>query len=101
MGNFIQRNNMGQRPGCQYRPHLHYHTDHHYMVPRTSDLRRERHGGQHPLQVGMTAPAICNICIPTITSSIEPICNVTFAGINKTTSGTVGGTLRWKTSPTW
>lgn len=30
-------------------------------------------------------------CVPTFTSNSEPITNVTFAGINNTTSGTVGG----------
>ncbi|MBX2983907.1 MAG: hypothetical protein KF843_14610, partial [Flavobacteriales bacterium] len=44
-----------------------------------------------PLQVGMTAPMICNMCFPTFTSNIEPICNVTFAGINNNSPGTVGG----------
>lgn len=36
-------------------------------------------------------------CTPTFTSAVEPITNVTFAGINNTTSGVVGGTSALET----
>ncbi|MBS1939328.1 MAG: hypothetical protein JST38_00415, partial [Bacteroidetes bacterium] len=48
-------------------------------------------GTSTPLQVALSSFLNC-YCTPAITSSIEPICNVTFAGINNTTSSTVGGT---------
>ncbi len=36
-------------------------------------------------------------CSPTFTSAVEPITNVTFAGINNTTSGVIGGTPELET----
>ncbi|MEO8234988.1 MAG: GEVED domain-containing protein [Flavobacterium sp.] len=43
-------------------------------------------------QITITYTIISPYCLPTFTNAIEPITNVTFAGINNTTSATVGGT---------
>ena len=40
----------------------------------------------NPVQVTQNAPSAC-YCTPAITSNVEPICNVTFVGINNTVSG--------------
>src|SRR5690606_19319012 len=40
-------------------------------------------GASDVLEVGMTAPFICNLCTPAAgTSTVEPICSVSIAGLN-------------------
>ena len=47
-------------------------------------------GGDGQIRISYTSSQM-NYCIPTFTSAIEPITNVIFAGINRTTSNTVNG----------
>ncbi|GEM_PF-6653020 len=48
-------------------------------------------GGKGKVQITYTTSQVV-YCSPTFTTAVNPITNVTFAGINNTTSGTVGGT---------
>ncbi len=48
-------------------------------------------GGRGEIRITYT-PVFATYCSPTFTTSVEPITNVTFAGINNTTPNTTGGT---------
>jgi hypothetical protein len=48
-------------------------------------------GGRGEIRITYTS-TFATYCTPTFTSGVEPITNVTFAGINRTTPATVGGT---------
>ena len=48
-------------------------------------------GGKGKVQITYITSVLV-YCVPTFTTNINPITNVTFAGINNSTSGTVGGT---------
>lgn len=48
-------------------------------------------GGNGQIIITYSSP-IQNYCVPTFTTGVQPITNVTFAGINKTTTATLDGT---------